>query len=249
MEAGKNDTIKSGAERLAPVSCLHRHIQDRAKRARLVCRARARVKRHFMRGHIENRRIRPENILRPVSVMHIPIDDRHALNAVNSLCVPCRNGGIVEKTKAHRRLLFGMMSGRADCGEGISYTPAHHLINSMGCSACPAQHRFPASGREPRIRIEPRDPGCGAAFLDRLNVSQRVTALEHNLVSFGSLIAQKSLETVAFELIVDHPDPVGPLGMPGWRLMIQKRRVGNEKGGQWHAPGTNAAVRFSSTPH
>ena len=47
MEAGKNDIVKSVAERLAPVSCLHRHIQDRAERARLVCRARARVKRVY----------------------------------------------------------------------------------------------------------------------------------------------------------------------------------------------------------
>lgn len=47
----------------------------------------------------QHRRIVPEDVLRAVAVVHVPIDDRHALGPMPALGVAGGDGGVVEETK------------------------------------------------------------------------------------------------------------------------------------------------------
>ncbi len=47
-------------------------------------------------------RITPENILSPVSVMHIPVDDQHAIDSGIRMRVCGRDGHVIEQTESHR---------------------------------------------------------------------------------------------------------------------------------------------------
>ena len=51
---------------------------------------------------IENRRIVPEDFLRAVPVMDVPVDDQNTFNAVLRLSVPRADRGVIKKAKSHR---------------------------------------------------------------------------------------------------------------------------------------------------
>ena len=51
---------------------------------------------------IENRRIVPEDFLRAVPVMDVPVDDQNSFNAVLRLSVPRADRGVIKKAKSHR---------------------------------------------------------------------------------------------------------------------------------------------------
>ncbi len=53
--------------------------------------------------HVEeqDRSITPEHLLRPVSVMNIPVDDKDALDVVLALRISRADRNVVEHAKAH----------------------------------------------------------------------------------------------------------------------------------------------------
>src|SRR4030095_4082376 len=79
----------------------------------LAARSSAWIPRILVRRKKENRRIVVKDSLRPVAVMHIPIDNRHALDfRVVPLGVTRRHSYVIEKTKTHRSLSRRMMARR-----------------------------------------------------------------------------------------------------------------------------------------
>src|SRR5262245_22333580 len=69
--------------------------------ATLCGRTGAWIVRILMRGKVKHGRIRPENLLRSVAVMYVPVDDQYALDTVPRLRVPRSDSRIIEKAKAH----------------------------------------------------------------------------------------------------------------------------------------------------
>src|SRR5262245_14167035 len=99
-------------------------------RASLVDSAGSRIERHLMRRAIHDARIAPENVLRSIAVMHVPIDDRHTLSAVNGLGMARADRRLIEEAKSHRGRAFCMVSRRAHGDEGIVDLATHDLIDS-----------------------------------------------------------------------------------------------------------------------
>lgn len=95
-----------------------------------------------------------ENILRPVAVMHIPINDGDALGTVAALRMAGRNRNIVEKAKAHSRGALGMMSGRAGSNEDIICSAGKHVIDRRRCRTDSRQRGIQAFGTDIGIAVE-----------------------------------------------------------------------------------------------
>ena len=64
---------------------------------------RAGIVRILMRRKIKDAPVLPENFLRPVTVVHIPINDQHTFHTVLRLRISRANRGIIEEAESHRR--------------------------------------------------------------------------------------------------------------------------------------------------
>jgi hypothetical protein len=105
----------------------HRHVQrctGAGADAALVRRARARVVRRRCAATGSRPSVRVEDVLRAVAVVHVPVDDEHALDAVLRLRGACGDGDVVEQAEAHGRSAWrgGRAAGtaRAPCGPALS---------------------------------------------------------------------------------------------------------------------------------
>jgi hypothetical protein len=59
-----------------------------------------------------------ENVLGAVAVMHVEVDDRHALDAMRLQRVARRDGDVVEDAKPHRPRAAGVVARGADGAKG-----------------------------------------------------------------------------------------------------------------------------------
>src|SRR5436305_1027150 len=67
-----------------------------------------------------------ENILRPVAVMHVPIDDEETCQLMSRLRMVRGQGNVIEKTETHARGWCRMMPRWADEAEGPAVRPPQH---------------------------------------------------------------------------------------------------------------------------
>src|SRR5690606_19852116 len=111
VQGGQYTTIKCLAKFAASGIGRKWRIDDIAD-AGFILRPRAGIQGKLMRRTEQDAWIVLENILRSVSVMHVPINDCDALGTVAALRMAGSNRYIVEKAKTHRCGTFGMMSRR-----------------------------------------------------------------------------------------------------------------------------------------
>ncbi len=117
-----------------------------------------------MRGAEQHARIIPEDVLRAIAVMHIPIDDGDALRAVGALGMARGDGNIVEKTEAHGPVLLGMVAGWSHGDKGILGLAAHHGIHRAHRTAERAQHASREPGEAVVSASSATSPALGSAI-------------------------------------------------------------------------------------
>ena len=141
----------------------------------LVRLARARVERRLVRGDVEHRGVVPEHRLRPVAVVHVPINDEDALPHRHQSSR--RHGDVVQQARSP----WNDRQGHDGPAAGWRRTPRHRRADAGRRSACrPAPARkqcgLPRVGRAnvSRSRLPPPDeaelladaadsPGCAHA--------------------------------------------------------------------------------------
>ena len=131
--AAGTSASRKGAENLgAARSGGKRIIHDESARFAfpdLRRRASARIPRMLMRVEEQDRTIVPEDFLGAVAVMHIPIDDQHALDPVIPPRVPRANRDVVEHAEAHSAIRGRVMSRRAHGAKRALCFSAHDCVN------------------------------------------------------------------------------------------------------------------------
>jgi hypothetical protein len=70
-----------------------------------------------------------EGMLGTIAMMHVPIHDQNALQAITFLSVTRRNGDIIEQAKSHGTLALGMMSRGPQGHKGASGVTFDNLID------------------------------------------------------------------------------------------------------------------------
>ena len=133
--------------------------------ALLVRAAGARVERPLVQRREEDRRIVADDVLRPVPVVDVPVDDRHSLDAELGLRPARRDRDRVEQAEAHGARPFGVMAGRPRQREPLA---AHGVDRrTRGQQRC-VERRL----RADRVAVDParassaparRVPACGSA--------------------------------------------------------------------------------------
>ena len=72
------------------------------------------------RGH-QHARVGGEDVLAAVAVVHVEVDEGHALEPVDVERVADAHGDVVEEAEAHRRIARGVVPRRAHGAEGASH--------------------------------------------------------------------------------------------------------------------------------
>ena len=96
----------------------------------------------------EDRGIAVEDVLRAVAVVHVPIDDEDAFDAVLLLRVAGRDGDVVEQAEAHAAAGIRMVSGGPHRAEGIAGGAGEHGIHRVQYAAGSAGRHVPRVGRD-----------------------------------------------------------------------------------------------------
>ena len=204
---------------LVPRARRQRHVERRL--ALLVRPAGAGIERPLVERGEEHRVVVPERRLRPVPVVHVEVDDRHALA---SGCAR-RDRDVVEDAEAHRAIGQRMMAGRPHEREA---TAARRLDRRSGGERRSLEGRV---GRD-RVAVEP-DALVDAA--DALHVLARVHE-EELVLGRGPALAPHVL------VVEQHPEPFRPVGMVPGRMESRERGMGQD------VDRTISASRSTSPP-
>src|SRR6476660_9965793 len=79
----------------------------------------------------KNRIVRRKDLLRPVAVMDVPIDDRHTFSAMPLLGMAGGDRNVVEYAKSHGRRRAGMMAGRPYRTESILHSARQNGVHCV----------------------------------------------------------------------------------------------------------------------
>ncbi len=116
-----------------------------------------------------------------------------------------------------------------------------------------AQRRLPRLGRKHRVGIEPHRSLAlaGPHALYPINVGGGMRERDRRLdvVAQRRLLAHQAVEGFVRQRLVDGAHTVGPLGMAGPRVMLNKARVGDQQGGHRGARnGQGTTDRAKASP-
>jgi hypothetical protein len=163
---GLHDLLERAHVLLVARSCGQRDVHGGV--VALAGPAGARVERPLVERHVEDARVVPEDVLRAVPVVDVPVEDRHPLERVLRLCRPSRDRGVVEEAEAHRAVGRRVVAGRPD----ECKTPGSGRLDRP---ACGDQRRLEAGRRGRRIPVE---PGVGVDRANPGDMLGRVAALD-----------------------------------------------------------------------
>ena len=166
--------------------------------------------------------------------MDVPVDDRDPFGAMRLLCVARGDRGVVEQAEAHRLVAFGVMAGRAGGHEHIVGPAGEDVVNRRVGGADGGQRGFPALRTGRGVGVDPGNAGLGNA---RAHAVKKLAGMrEQHQFGVGrvGLDPLEAGEALVIENLGDGPQPVGALGMAGWRNVFEVDRMAVESRG--HAP-------------
>jgi hypothetical protein len=147
-------------------------------------------------------------------MVHVPVHDGEALDAVVVLRVARRHGDVVEEAEAHGPIPLGVMPGGTGADERGPGAPLHHGVDRRDAAAGGQQRRRPGALRHAGVGIEPHGrPGADAPQgLDvRFVVDPRQRLERGRLRGDGQEPRQRA---AALEAIPDGGQALRPLRVP-----------------------------------
>ena len=160
----------------------HRDVQVRARSGTFAGLVRAPEEERVlavgvgMDRRIEHLSPAPEDLLRPVAVVNVVVDDRHPREAARAR-VRRRHGNVVEQAEAHRTVPFGVMARRAHHHERPrARAPVQHVIDCGNRRARRQPRHVVRVGRRERVRVQ--CDGAPCRFPDQPDVLAIVNPTE-----------------------------------------------------------------------
>jgi hypothetical protein len=159
-------------------------------------------------------------------VVHVPIDDGDALRAMLLLGMASSNGGIIEEAKAHRRVLFGMVSRRPCSDEDIGRPALEHIVNGRVCRTNRRQRGLPAFRARRRVGIDAGNTRFWDGGPHPVHKIGWMRVENCRFVALGRLYAVERGKGLVVQRTLDGAQPVGALRMTGRRYMLEIDRMG-----------------------
>ncbi len=135
------------------------------------------IERPLVDRHEQHARIRVEDVVRPVAVVHVPVEDQDALEPVGVDRVACGDRDVVEQAEAHRPARLGVMPGRPvqRCGDRRRAREQH--VDDPGGAPGAVQRGLVRVAADDRVRVD-RPAARGAGGGDPGAVTGRVDGVD-----------------------------------------------------------------------
>src|SRR5207248_3818755 len=105
------------------------------------------------------------NPLRPVAVMHVPINYCDTLDfRIIPLRVTSRDRHVVEETESHRAVCGRMMTGRSERKKSVLRLAFHKGVNCAACAASAPERCFERAQADGRISVQKPQPFTHSAL-------------------------------------------------------------------------------------
>ena len=125
--------------------------------------------------HHQHAHVLLDDVLGAVAVMHVEIDDRHALQSPVLERMPRRNRDVVEEAEAHRACVLGMVAGRTHRAESAGHFLLHHQVGRQHAGSGGAQRGLQGTRTHRRIGIEMEDAMLRHAGMNQVDVALRMS--------------------------------------------------------------------------
>ena len=162
LRDGQEDLVEGRAQVGVGPSRGERHVHRVAGAgalARLVGRTGPRVEGELVHRLVEHVAALPERRLRPVPVVHVPVQDEHPRCAERPRRLG-RHRGVVEEAEPHHLVRLGVVTGRADQREGRPVASAEHRLHRLDGRACRRQRRVVGAGRGEGVHVDGHVAAC-----------------------------------------------------------------------------------------
>ena len=160
-----------------------------------------------------------DDVLGTVAVVHVEVDDRHALRVIAVAGVMCGNRRLVEEAEAHGAARFRMVARRPQRAEGIVGLSPEHRIDGSGCRPHATQCRLQRSRRHHGIGIEILEAFGGRNRAQPLQVLIGMRAQDVLVTAQRRLAPFEVAEMRARQNLVHRLDAVHAFGVAVWRHM------------------------------
>jgi hypothetical protein len=94
-----------------------------------------------------------DDVLGAVAVVHVEVDDGHALQAVHVQRMARRHGHVVEEAEAHRLVARGMVARRAHRAEGVVHLAGQHRVGGRHGRTGRAQRGLQRATADGGVRV------------------------------------------------------------------------------------------------
>ena len=121
---------------------------------RRVVRAGVRIERVLEEARHQHPFVVREDVLGPVAVMHVEVDDRDPFEPMDLERMERPDRNVVEEAEAHRGRLARVVPGRAHRAERVREFLAHHAVGGVDHRAGRAQGRLPGVRVHRRVRVD-----------------------------------------------------------------------------------------------
>ena len=155
-----------------------------------------------------------EDLVRPVAVVDVPVEDQHALGAVRRLRMARRHRRVAEEAEAHRAVGLGVVAGRAQRREAGRRLARQQRVDQRDAAAGRAQRRVVGRRDGDRVEVDAA-AAARAQLVDVADVALRVDGAQRVLRGLGRLPELAAEPALPLHRRLQRDDPRGTLGMAG----------------------------------
>src|SRR5438094_1492094 len=167
VERRHPDSLHRRAQSLAVRACGQRHV-GHVRRG--IVGAAVGIERMLEYARHHDALVVAEDVLGAVAMVHVEVDDRHALDAVMLERVLGPDSDVVEEAKPHRAGARRVMTRRAHRAKGAVGAPADHEVRGEHRGPRRAKRRIPGMRAHRGIGIEVHDSALRRGLADRFDV-------------------------------------------------------------------------------
>jgi len=228
LERRQDDPLERSAIQAVAAAGGERHVDGVSLAIALAALrgvAGPRIERELVGRHVEDVGVGVEHLLGAVAVMHVPVDDRDAVESARAR-VRRRDGRVVEEAEAHRLVRAGVVSRRSHESDAALHRPVEDGVRERDGSAGGELGDGDALGAHVRVGIDV--PVLAAELEHRLQEARIVHATELFFgcgAGFDRSKPEASHASGPLDRCMRCVEAFGAFRVVGGRAMLEKPRV------------------------
>ena len=201
----------------------------------MKARAAGRIERVLVEAHHQDALVAVHDVLGAVAVVHVEVDDGHALEAMALAGVFGGNGDVAEEAKTHGHVARGVVAGRAGGAKGVFQLAAQHGVHGVDGGAGRQQGGAPGVGVHRGVGVDRKGIGPAGGDLLGQDLAQAAqgghvaAAVRQQQLAHGGGRGLAPLQRVGHagdqEAVFDGVDARRALGVTGAHVMQSAVRM------------------------